>query len=209
MKKLLSGCLITGGVLFAVLVIIGLIVGPSDRSKSKSAAMADTTTVQPTEQDRQYKGVSPEIAPEILPGLDPWAVVEGMKKKGFSEKVNRYKGMAEYHYALDFAGLDLRADMNIYGSDYSTGVNATAMVQHGLSDIGKAREFFGWLASVYYEGSNPTKARDWAVQQFDQDSSWAILGDGHFLLRAPSPGSRMLFIRRARPWDYPDYVDPE
>lgn len=57
MKKLLSGCLITGGVLFAALFIIGLIVGPSDRSKSKSSARGDSTRVEsPARKERKASG---------------------------------------------------------------------------------------------------------------------------------------------------------
>lgn len=139
---------------------------------------------------------------EMLPGLDPYAVVGALESSGMTATTSHMKSGTNYTFTSGAEGLSLQANMTIwrYGSE-SEASGLTGMAIAGLNpDIQAARPFIGFLSTVQYTGAAPEEARAWVEANFDTDSAWAIIGEAHFLLRG-TEGSRTLLIRRTTTTD--------
>jgi hypothetical protein len=142
---------------------------------------------------------------EMLPGLDPYAVVSALEEQGMTATKSHMKSGTSYTFKGAIDGVTLDANIVIwrFGKEsMASGINGMTVV--GLNpDIQAGKPFFGYLASLRYDGAEPTRAKAWAEANYNTDSATTIIGEAHFLIRATSQGARMLFIRHAMPYDLP------
>lgn len=165
------------------------------------ACFAEGEPKPPTDEELQTEAMKKEM----LPGLDPYAVVSALESQGMTATKSHMKSGTSYNFKGGLAGTELQANMTIwrFGSEaMASGIDGMAMVGYN-QDIQAAKPFFGYLASLQYTGAEPERAKAWAEANFNADSAAVIIGEAHFLLRATTPGSRLLFIRKAMPFDMP------
>lgn len=163
------------------------------------ACIAEGEPAPPTQEELMNESVRKEM----LPGLDPYAVVEALEQQGMVATKSHMKGGTSYTFKGGIDGTELQVNMTIwrFGTDaMASGIHGMAMVGYN-QDIEAARPFFGYLVSLQYDGAEPARAKEWAEANYDADSAVIIIGEAHFLLKATSPGSRILNIRHAMPYD--------
>lgn len=164
-------------------VLLQACFGGADTPKEKSAEQALKESVQS----------------EMLPGFLPYEVIEALKKEGMTDEKNHMKDGTSHHLTGGLNGHQLSVDITTWrlgGEAGASGFTAMAIAANN-TNMRDAMDFFKYLASAHYEGAEPVNAQAWVEANFDADSAAIDIGEGHFLLRATTPGSRMLTLYRA------------
>lgn len=139
------------------------------------------------------------VRQEMLPGLDPYAVVESLEQQGMVASESHMKSGTSYVFNGAFNDIELVANMTIWRfgrESMASGIHGMAMAGPN-QNIQAAKPFFGYLASLQYDGADPLMAKEWVETNYDADSASTIIGEAHFLIRSTSSGSRLLLIRKA------------
>lgn len=134
----------------------------------------------------------------FIQGLSPVDVYSDIESHGFS--VNR--DFSEYGYSWickkSINGTDFIVDM--YSSDKNNleNVRATAIIDVINQDIAATQQFFSYIASLPYEGSEPQKSQQWIIENFNNDKSTITIANVIFTISAPTKYVRVLYIEKEK-----------
>ena len=175
-KSSKKGLFIVGGI---ILLLIIALLAPTDKDSSTESSQVIT----------ELKYIS---------GLSPTDVYLNMEKQGFkTEKLlsKEYGNMWTNKKTID--GMDYT--VQTYSSNINSveSVRATAMIDVINKDIVATQQFFMFISSLPYEGSEPQNAMDWVKDNFNNDKATITIGDVMFTISAPTKQARMLLMEKS------------
>jgi hypothetical protein len=167
------------------LIISAIIISGCDDSKGSSRN--DTSTLATKTGNK-------------IPELKPADVYLNLEKQGFTTTKNF---SSEYGNSWDCksssAGIDYT--VSVFSDDVNSveSVKATAMLNGGEDkQIVATKPFLKYVASVPFEGNDPTKFAEWLDKNFNNDKQSLIISDVKFTIFAPTKLLRMLVIEMAK-----------
>lgn len=149
--------------------------------------------------------LDPMLRPEILPGFLPHEVIALLKEEGMSDQPSHSRNSTMHMLRGAYDGIQVETVITTWragGESFATGFTSTAIA--GVNpDIQAGLPFFQYMAGVTYDGSNPSAAHEWVTANYNADSASVSIGEGRWLLRSTTPGSRVLMLRHHMPYDDP------
>ena len=191
MKKIL----IIAFIALAGLVIIGVAFKPTDAERAAAEVITNGEPVTAPASDTSFMA-------DMLPGFSPYSVIKAMELEEMTTAISPGKKSSFYSVTGGMNGIQLETTMTIYDyrDDKASGFMSTLIgVSNGNMD--DARYFLEYMASAQYEGSDRDKAHAFVRDNFNSDSAATNIGEGHFLIKATTPGSRVLILRAKKPYD--------
>ena len=92
---------------------------------------------------------------------------------------------------------DINYTVEVFSHDDSKVETVSATVVCGANnELNQTKEFFGYAATLQYEGAEPNKARQWVFDNFNKDKDSIIIGDACFKILAPSKYVRILNVSK-------------
>lgn len=185
-KNIIKALLIGGGVLFLLIILVGIFVDAPP-----------TTPSAPVEVETEPVTDAP-VVPEIIPGLAPVDVYLSLEQRGFIVEKDLQTGACSWvctqewpsvKFTADVFGPDVNSVSSVRADVMADGVNKTALA---------GRDFLAMVASVPYTGAEQQASHDWVIANYDTDSATMVVGGAQFILRAPSELYRMLIIGPVR-----------
>lgn len=134
----------------------------------------------------------------FISGLSPVDVYLNMEKQGFSVDSDFSEYGNSWICKKDVDGINFTVDMYSSNKNNVENVRATAMIDVVKKDITATQQFFSYIASLPYEGSEPHKAQQWIIDNFNNDKSAITIGNVIFTINAPSKAVRILYIEKEK-----------
>ena len=135
---------------------------------------------------------------KVIPGLQPVDVYLNMEKNGFetiknlgSEYGNSWESKKSYD-GFDYS-------VKIFSSNASTveSIKATAILKDIRSgNIDNSKQFFIYVSSIPYDGSNPAEIKNWLMKNFNKDKTSITISNVKYTLLAPTKMVRTLLIEK-------------
>lgn len=133
-----------------------------------------------------------------IPGLMPVDVYLNMEKQGFKTTKTfsaEYGNLWESKYDDN----EINYSVSTFSKDTSSveSVKATATLVNMNKSILASKQFFIFVSSVPYEGSNPNQIGKWIEDNFNMDKATMTISKVKFTIYVPTKSARILTIERA------------
>ncbi len=136
---------------------------------------------------------------KFINGLAPVDVYLNMEKEGF--KTDKQLG-GEYGNSWtstkSYAGIDYKVETFSSNTGNVENVRGTAIIDPSQKQVIATQQFFIFLSSLPYENSDPNKAGQWVIENFNNDKASIVIGDAKLTIYAPSVTTRMLTIEKSK-----------
>lgn len=176
-----GGCLILFAIAFILFAYVGSQYAPNPSNQP-------AVTVAPSIE-------STPLAANVLPGLQPVDVYLNLTNKGFTKEGPKQVG-DQLYWKISETTAAHSYFVEIYGPTASTVslVQANALNFSDADTNTVAQDFFGYIATIPYDGATPANAKKWAHSNIGRNSK-ATFGNVAFEIFADnSPRARMLTI---------------
>lgn len=136
----------------------------------------------------------------FIEGLKPVDVYMNMDNIGFKTDKDLGSGYGNlWTSTMSSNGINYRVEAFSTNTSNVISVRGTAMVQNpSLKNIKNEQQFFIFLSSLPYNGSNSIEFANWLKDNYNVNEASITIGDAKFTLYAPSDYVRMLNIEKAK-----------
>jgi len=133
---------------------------------------------------------------QYIPGLAAVDIHGNFTNKGFILKKNLNLELASWICTQETSESYYEVSVFGKGPTKITRIEATALNYTNKDTASVVKDFLGYVATISYTGSQPTKARQWVIDNINKNASMSI-GSIRFKIYAnsDSPRSRILEMK--------------
>jgi hypothetical protein len=172
------------GIGFLCLIIVAM----------QSAPIEQKTDAVPNSQAKAPVASKSTQASNSIPGVQPVDIYLNLTNKGFV-KTGPTKTDDKITYRVE--DREHQMSVFIYGPSVSEVESVQATIW-GVENMGQpAAEFFGYIATLPYDGANPQIASDWVKANINNNAT-STYGGVRFTINANGPAARILRIEKSK-----------
>lgn len=136
-----------------------------------------------------------KIEDKSIKGLMPVDVYLNFENNGFKTKT--YHGNGSFVWTSVNEADDISMEVSVYSRDIEKVERVTLYGTVFPPQKPEAlQDFFKYGCTIPYDGSEPTTAQNWLVNNYDKDSTSTVIGGAVFTLKAPTDFVRILTIEK-------------